>query len=543
MYKIVTGEQMAQIDREAIDKEQIPGEWLMENAGRETARFILEQDLARPGDSVILLCGKGNNGGDGFVVARILAEQGILPRIFLFGSPDELKADAALNWNRLPAPVLESVVPVEPKTEQRTPAEVYSNALDESALIVDALFGTGFQGQLAPHWQKFLAPLRQYPQKTLAVDIASGVDANSGEASPGSVIARWTVTMGLPKKGQLVAPGMDYTGALQVVDIGIPQELTRAGAKDPALLEARDILPLLPRRAISAHKGTAGRLWIVAGSTGLTGAAALCAQAALVGGAGLVTLGIPQSLNPILEMKLTEVMTYPLPETAGGGLSEAASETVLEFAQRCSALALGPGLGRDPSTGRLVRRLIRALEVPTVLDADGVFAAAAEPEILKGKGLVMTPHPGELAHFLGRSIEEVAQQRWEVARETAETYGMVLILKGAKTVIASPDGELRINPTGNPAMASAGMGDVLTGLVAAFLAQGVPPFQAAQAAVFCHGLAGDLCAEETGYPVVTAQEVLDWSREAIRTLWAQSDERGPLPFPQEGPHQSSDGGT
>lgn len=542
MYKIVTGEQMARIDRQAIDVEKIPGERLMENAGRAVLRFIVEHDLAARGDRVVVLCGRGNNGGDGFVVARGLAERGIEPRLFLFGSPEELKGDAALNWSRLPAEALRSAVRVDVKADRESLPEACTGALGEAALIVDALFGTGFQGQLGARWQALLAPLRAHSHKILAVDIASGVDANSGDVSPGSVLARWTVTFGLPKRGQLVGPGMDHTGALEIVDIGFPEGLTRCRREEPALLEACDIAPLLPRRAISAHKGSAGRLLVLAGSTGLTGAAALCAQAALVGGAGLVTLGIPRSLNPILEMKLTEVMTYPLPETAGGGLSEAATEGVLEFVERCSALALGPGLGRDASTGRLVRDLIQAVEIPMVLDADGVFAVAAEPGVLRGKPLVMTPHPGELAHFLGRPLEEVAEDRWAIARETAERYGIVLVLKGAKSVIASPDGRLRVNPTGNPAMASAGMGDVLTGLVAAFLAQGVEPFEAAQAAVYAHGLAGDLGVDETGYCVVTAQEVLEWSRDAIRTLSAPSVQGIPRLSPGEGTHQSSHGG-
>jgi len=543
MYRIVTGEQMAAIDRTAIEIRGIPGEQLMENAGQGVARFIRQHNLALPGDPTVILCGKGNNGGDGFVIARALAEQGIKPRVFLFGSPGQIQGDAALNWKRLPEALQTSAVQLDPKAEGQTVPEVYLSSLREAVLIVDALFGTGFQGTLGPNWQALLSALTPYREKTLAVDIPSGVNANDGSASPGSVGAKWTLTMGLPKRGQLLDPGMDFTGHLEVLDIGFPKDLTRCEDTDPALLDAGDIASLLPRRAISAHKGTAGRLLVLAGSTGLTGAAALCSEAALLGGAGLVTLGIPKSLNPILEIKLTEVMTFPLPETDGGGLSEAATEAALEFGEQCSALALGPGLGRDPSTRTMVRSLLRQLDLPLVLDADGIFAAAAEPEILQGKPLVMTPHPGELAHFLKVSTAEVLQRRWDIARETASRYGVVLVLKGAKTVIASPEGRLLVNPTGNPAMASAGMGDVLTGLVAAFLAQGLTPFEAAQAAVFCHGLAGDLCVDETGYPVVKAEEVLGWSREAIRTLLMAKSFEGVLsPSPDEGTHQSSNGG-
>jgi NAD(P)H-hydrate epimerase len=251
---------------------------------------------------------------------------------------------------------------------------------------------------------------------------------------------------------------------------------------------------------------------------GLTGAAALCSEAALTAGAGLVTLGIPVSLNPPMEAKLTEVMTLPLPDTATGCLNANAAEKLLEFAERCDVLAIGPGLGRDPSTGKLVRAVLRGFQGPALLDADGIFALQPHPDILKGKPIVMTPHPGEMAHFLGQPLERVMAAPWETARETARRLDITVVLKGARTVIASPEGKLRINSTGNPAMASAGMGDVLSGLIAAFLAQGLPPFEAALAGVYLHGLSADLLVSETGWHVVTAGEVMNRSREAFRVI-------------------------
>ena len=518
MLKIVSGEQMAAIDRIAIQEQGIPGDTLMENAGQGVVQFILQQELASSGDRVAILCGKGNNGGDGLVIARGLYDAGINPQIFLFAPPEQLKGDAALNWKRLPQILRQYAFEVNPDAgPEDVPAE-YLDSIEKSAIVVDALFGTGLQGPLAPNWDHYFEPLKSFRNKVLAVDIASGVNSNDGSIPGANIDAQWTVTMGLPKIGQLVQPGMDATGYLKVIDIGFPQDLTAIEEGDAVLLEPRDIEPLLPLRNISAHKGTAGRLLVLAGSTGFTGAAALCSEAALVGGAGLVTLGIPEVLNPILEIKLTEVMTLPLPQTDKGGLSEAATEQVLEFAEHCSALALGPGLGRDPSTGKLVRNVIREYSGPVVLDADGIFAVKTDPQVLHHKDIIMTPHPGELAAFLDLSIDKVQKRPWEIARNTAEQYGITLILKGAKSVIVSPDGEVRINPTGNPAMASGGLGDVLTGLIAAFLAQGVPAFQAAEAGVFCHGLAADLFVNETGYSVSTAREILEWCREAIRTL-------------------------
>ena len=544
MYKIVTGEQMAEIDRTAIDRLGVPGEQLMENAGQSVARFILRWDLARRAAPVVILCGKGNNGGDGFVAARELHRRGVPCRLFLFGSPEHLKGDAAVNWQRLPDPVRSSAERIKVDEADTVPPDSYLNALEEAGLIVDALFGTGFRGAFRDSWLALLQPLQTYREKILAVDMASGVDSNTATACEAAVRARWTVTMGLPKLGQLLAPGLDHTGHLEVADIGFPKHLLESrDARDVLLLQPKDIEPLLPRRAISAHKGTAGRLYIVAGSPGLTGAAALCGEASLVTGAGLVTLGVPKSLNPILETKLTEVMTEPLPETAGGGLSEEGVETILKRAESVSALAIGPGLGRDPSTAALVRRVLSQTVCPVVLDADGIFAAAQTPDVLQDKPLVMTPHPGELAHFLGVPLAQVLERRWEIARETACRLGVTVVLKGARSVIASPQGEVRINPTGNPAMASAGMGDVLTGIGAALLAQGVPPFEAAQAAVFIHGLAADLCVADSGYAVVTAQEVSDAVREAIRGLMAKDWDRAIAPPPRLESSSVLEGGT
>jgi NAD(P)H-hydrate epimerase len=318
--------------------------------------------------------------------------------------------------------------------------------------------------------------------------------------------------MGLPKFGLLRQPGMDYTGELNIADIGFPDILTRWKPGQIGLLENSDIASLLPKRKSSDHKGSAGRLLVLAGSTGMTGAAVLSSDAALKCGAGLVTLGVPESLNPILEAKITEVMTLPLPETGKGAFSEKSIEPALEFAKQCGALAIGPGVGREETTQKFVQTVIEKYEGKVVLDADGIYAMAAKQDLLKNKPLVMTPHPGELAHFLDISIEEVQERRFELAEETARNHGITLVLKGAHTVIASPEGEVCISPAANSAMATAGMGDVLTGLIAALLAQGLEPYQAAQAGVFCHGKGGEFCSFLTGYPVFTASEVLEACR-------------------------------
>jgi NAD(P)H-hydrate epimerase len=333
-----------------------------------------------------------------------------------------------------------------------------------------------------------------------------------------------TVTFAFPKRSLLLYPAAEYAGQVRVADIGIPLALGRQDRLRLHLLEASDAAPAFPRRAPEAHKGTFGHVLVIAGSVGKTGAASLCALAAQRVGAGLVTLAAPASLNDILEVKLTEVMTAPVAETEARSLSEAGLDRLLELTQGKSAVALGPGLGTHPSTQALVRQLLARVQVPVVLDADGINALAGQPELLRGAAcpLVLTPHPGELARLLGCARDRVLADRIPLLQETATGCRLTLILKLARTLIADAQGGVTMVPTGNPGMATGGTGDVLTGLIAGLIAQGVPPTLAAWAGTYVHGLAGDLAAGRLGQEAMLAGDLLEALPEAIRQVKASA---------------------
>jgi NAD(P)H-hydrate epimerase len=358
----------------------------------------------------------------------------------------------------------------------------------------------------------------------LAVDIPTGLSADTGEVLGATLKARVTVTYGWPKLGQVLPPGRDYVGRLWQVDIGIPPILTRDLPLE--LAEAREMRGLLPSRAFGSHKGNFGHLLVLAGSEGKTGAAAMTCEAALRAGAGLVTLGVPASLNDILEAKLTEAMTLPLPEAAAArALGAAAWVPILDFVDEKSTVALGPGIGTHPETRELVARLGRDLACPMVIDADGINNLAGNAAGLKDAPgpRILTPHPGEMARLMGLTTSEVQARRLDLARETAAKFGVTLVLKGAQTVVAAPDGRAWLNSTGNPALASGGTGDVLTGLIGGFLAQGLAPWDAARLGVYLHGLAADFFVSRRGQQGMIAGDLLavwpqmltDFSRGAI----------------------------
>ena len=360
----------------------------------------------------------------------------------------------------------------------------------------------------------------------VAIDLPSGLAADTGIAEGTCIQATHTVTIGLPKRGNLIHPGAAFTGKLEVVDIGFPQSIIDAQNIQLNWTQPADAARLLPLRPTHSHKGTYGRVFVAAASTGMTGAAALTSAGALRVGAGLVTLGAPKSLNPILEVKLTEVMTLPLPETAEGSLALEAKSHILEAVERTkSVLAIGPGLSQHPETVALVHSLIRESDTPTVIDADGINAlsksnraslASLSPQT------VLTPHPGEMARLIGSTVEALERDRIGIAQRFAETHDVTLVLKGAPTVVAGGNGEVWINSTGNAGMATGGMGDILTGLIAGLMAQKVPAFDAALLGVYLHGLAADIVAESIGMHGLMAGDVLDTIPKAIKLCDGQS---------------------
>jgi len=511
--KLCTAAQMREIDRRAIQEYCVPSLLLMENAGRAVAARAAGLLEAAGGREAVVLCGKGNNGGDGFVAARHLHTRGIRVCCLLAGEPEALRGDAKINLDL----AIKFGVPVRS-------FDGWCDALDaelrQADLVIDALLGTGSQGEPRGAIGAAIGALMAVPLPTLAVDIPSGLDADTGALAQLHVRADETVTFGLPKIGLATFPGRTAAGRIVVANISLPPPLLCPEANVVEWIDRMLALPLWPVRAVAAHKGDSGRLFVLAGSAGLTGAATLTCLAALRAGAGLVTLGIPASLNPILEVKLTEAMTLPLPETDSHGHAPESLETVRDWAGRVDALALGPGFGRDPRSGELVRAVLRETRLPTVVDADGLYHVSPADERTFHSNCVITPHPAEMARLLGTATAEVQSNRLEVAKTAAARLGCAVVLKGAATVIAAPDGRAAINSSGSPALATGGTGDVLTGMVAACLARGLAPYEAAVAAVYLHGIAGELTEERFGSPGAIAGDVAEAIPEALRRLRA-----------------------
>lgn len=510
--KILTAEQMREVDRRTIEM-GIPGIVLMENAGHRVVEFLAETFRPLAEQRVVIVCGKGNNGGDGMVVARQLWTR-LRPRelhVVLAGDPADLRGDAAENFRML------GVVGC-PVARQITPE------MRRATLVIDALLGTGLKGPVTGPMLEWIREINTgFPlARVVAVDIPSGVESDTAETPSEAVRAAYTVTFTAPKVGQILPPNCRYVGRLRVAAIGSPPELfEQDDSVFLSLVEAGEIGHLFAPRLPWAHKGDFGHVLVVGGSRGKSGAAAMAGLAALRAGAGLVTVASAASAIPVIASHAPELMTEPLPETAEGAVAEEAFPRICELAADKDVLALGPGLGTNPQTAALVRRLFDELPQPMVVDADGLNALAGTPFHARGKTRILTPHPGEMARLLGTSSREVLADRVQAARSFALTRGVVLVLKGYRTLVASPDGRVRVNPTGGPGLASGGSGDILTGAIAGLLAQF--PGEAAPvsaAGVYLHGLAGDLCTGERGEQALIATDLLKHFPEAMRQITA-----------------------
>ncbi|MCM2356656.1 MAG: NAD(P)H-hydrate dehydratase [Geobacteraceae bacterium] len=500
--KVVSGEIMQSMDRRAIEEFGVSGLTLMENAGRGCAEAIIAGYGSGAGQRAVVVAGKGNNGGDGYVIARLLRERGWQVATFVLARREDIAGDARANLDRLQDGVV--VFCPEPRQLGR-----YVAAFRDATVIVDALLGTGLKSEVRGIYADAIELINGAGKPVVAVDIPSGIDAATGGVLGCAVRAELTVTFALAKLGHVLFPGAEYSGRLRIVDIGIPAEVA-ASADGCEFLDAAAVRPLLRRRDRCAHKGSFGHCLIVAGSTGKTGAAAMAANSAVRSGAGLVTLAVPAGLNAILEVKTTEAMTLPLPDRGEGHLPAEAKKDILAALAGKDALALGPGLSRQPGTARLVREMAAETELPLVIDADGLNALSEDPSVLlrnKSGALILTPHPGEMARLASMATVDVEGDRIGTAREFAAQHQVFLVLKGARTVIAAPDGRMAINGSGNPGMASGGMGDVLTGVLVALLGQGYDPFSACRLGVFLHGFAADLVAADKGEIGISATDV------------------------------------
>lgn len=515
--KLVTSQVMAEIDRITIRERGVAGVTLMERAGASVADLVRERygSVLRPG--VLIVAGCGNNGGDGFVVARLLSESGWHARVALVGSRREVRGDAAAMLELLPREMVREV------TDREGLLHLFSD-MEQVRVVVDALFGTGLSRDVEGVHAEAIEMINRSGRPVVSIDIPSGIDGSTGGVLGSAVRADVTVTFGLPKIGHATGAGLDHTGELLVSDIGFPADLLEAadGIGWCGRIHARSLLR--PRRK-GCHKGENGRILIIAGSTGKTGAAHLAASAAVRGGAGLVTLAVPAALDPILEVKTTEAMTLPVGPAESCRFTTADLPALREAARGADVVALGPGIGLFDDTTPFVAGIVSGTDRPMVLDADALNAISLDLSILRGRppgSIVITPHPGEMARLCGTSIREVERDRAGGARAFAREHGVVVVLKGGGTVVAHPDGRCAVNTTGNPGMASGGMGDVLTGLVAALLGQGYEAFHAALLAVHLHGLAADLVMEERGMIGMTATDVHETIPRAYRHLLTES---------------------
>ncbi|BCS54511.1 NAD(P)H-hydrate dehydratase [Geobacter sp. SVR] len=514
--KAVTPRTMQEIDRRAIEDEGIPGLQLMENAGRSCVAAIMDESGLQGAGQAVVLAGKGNNGGDGYVIARLLHEQGWRVKVLVLAEQGQITGDAAANLIRLPLAMI-SFCPDESRLAQ------HGDELCRADLIMDALLGTGLNSTITGVYRTAVELVNSSGRPILSVDIPSGIHGTTGMIMGDAVRASLTVTFALPKLGLILFPGAEHVGKLVVADIRIPPHIIQA-APGFEILDAAAVRPLLRRRDRRAHKGSFGHCLIVAGSPGKTGAAAMSANSAVRTGSGLVSLTVAASLNPILEVKTTEAMTIPLPDSGSGHLDLSVRAEIEKLLPGRDAVALGPGLDRRPETALLVRSLVETITAPLVIDADGLNAVAEDVGVLlrkKSPSLVLTPHPGEMGRLLGASVPEIEANRIAVAQEFARTYGIYLILKGARTIIASPDGAIAINTSGNPGMASGGMGDVLTGILVSLLGQGYPAWDACRLGVFLHGYAGDMVADDKGEIGMNATDVQEMLPYACKRLFMQ----------------------
>jgi NAD(P)H-hydrate epimerase len=528
MLKVSTAKEMQYIDRVTIEKYGITGTILMERAGLTVVSRINEilARVYRQLSSVVVLCGGGNNGGDGLVIARELHNQGKGVEVFLSAKPKDLKGDARLKYL-----IAKKIgVKIYPIKEFLTPN---FRLQTQNSIIVDALLGTGLSKEIRPPLSRVIKKVNHLNCPVVSIDIPSGISSDTGQIMGHSIKADYTITFGLPKRGHMLYPGAEYTGRLYIEDIGFPKELLMSEKIKVNLVQENDAISLLPKRPKYSHKGTYGHVLIVAGSRGKTGAGFMAARTCLRAGAGLVTIGVPATLVNNYQSRVTEEMILPLPDKGNGTLSAEAIDAVLNFlGEKATVLAIGPGISTDKEIVELVGRLIVSAKVPVVIDADGLNALSEKISVLKKSKTptILTPHPGEMSRLIKLKLEgkgqesekqllkKIERDRINTALSFAKQMKTYIVLKGVPTVTATPDGTAFINTTGNPGMASAGTGDVLTGMISSFLAQRLSPQDASILGVYMHGLVGDIVAEKKGQRSLVASDIIHALPDVFRML-------------------------
>jgi hydroxyethylthiazole kinase-like uncharacterized protein yjeF len=516
--KTVTPKQMQMIDKMTIEEMGIPGIILMENAAFRVVEQIEKMLGCLKKRKILIVAGKGNNGGDAFAVARQLAAKEAETYIYTIADRASIHGDAAINLNILYNSGFK-IFKIN-DSESRQNYERLKSDLGICDMVVDGLFGTGFRGEIEGVVGEIVAAINSSVKPVLSIDIPSGVDGNNGHVSRLHIKASVTVTFALPKLGLILHPGCDCTGELVVADIGIPKKVIDKMSINTYLIDERMVAGLIPSRENNSNKGDFGRILVITGSEGMTGAGCLAGRAALRAGAGLVYLAVPSSLSHIYDCMLMETITCPIEDHGKGYISLDSTERISELMEGKTVIVAGPGLSVNEDTVKIAEYIINKTKVPLILDADALNCIARDISVLKKlkAAAVMTPHPGEMARLTGMSIQDIQRNRVEIAVEYARQWNVTIVLKGYRTVVASPDGQVYINSTGNPGMSTAGTGDVLAGIIAALAGQGLSLTDAAVAGVYLHGVAGDRAAALKGEPGMIASDVIDELPAAFHTI-------------------------
>jgi NAD(P)H-hydrate epimerase len=515
MMKILTAGQMREIDRRAFDEFGIPGVILMENAGIGVVGEMCHRHEHLTDERIVIVCGRGNNGGDGFVVARHLFNLGVRPKIFLLAGKNEVRGDAALNLGIAVRLGLDVVEIISAADRSRLKKE-----LRKAMIIVDAIFGTGLSKPAEGLAAAVIEDINAAPGKKVAVDLPSGLSSDSFNVIGPAVRANLTIALGAPKIAHIFPPADEYVGKLVVADISLPPVLFASPDLTLRQPEPDEVFPYFRPRPKDGHKGTFGHVLVLAGSRGKTGAAILTGKAAYRSGAGLVTIATPSSCVPTIARGMAELMTEPLSETKEGTVAEAALPRLTELLSGKDVLVVGPGLSTHPETAGLVRKLLPKVRMQTVIDADGLNILDGHLDVLKkmARPPVLTPHPGEFGRLLGLSVSEVMNDRLALVSRFAAEHRVILVLKGYRTLVAHPDGRVSVNPTGNPGMGTGGSGDVLSGILGALLAAEKDTFGATVAAVYLHGEAGDVAAHHLGQRALVAGDMIKYLPLAVKWM-------------------------
>jgi NAD(P)H-hydrate epimerase len=487
----------------------------MENAGIQIYKAIKNKfpDLRK--ERISILAGPGNNGGDGLVVARHLFNNGIIPEVYLISQKEKVKGDAGINLR-----IAEKIGIIIHEVSSEKIWNRLKEKISNSTIIIDAIFGTGLTRPAEGIYKRIIEDVNKIPAFKVAVDIPSGLSSDTYQLIGPCVRADLTVTLGAPKIAHIFPPAEEYIGELIIADISIPPFLFQNKNFKLELIEKEKIITCFRPRKKDTHKGTYGHLFILAGSLGKTGAAIMAGKSALKIGAGLVTIGTPESCLPIIARSMMELMTEPLPETKEKTLSDRALKRILVLLENKDAVIIGPGISTHPSTSKLICDLIRNINIPMVIDADGLNILASNPEVLKNlkNETVLTPHPGEFARLLKKTTKEILGNKIEYARNFANEYGVYLVLKGYRTLIATPEGNVFVNPTGNPGMATAGSGDVLSGILGGLIVQHKDFLEAILAGIYLHGLSGDIAIPKIGERSLVAGDLIKYLSKAVKSL-------------------------